>query len=299
MKKIIAIMAIVVIIIVGFATIKGQNTSTKHAKNGKITIVASTDFYAELAQTVVGNHGKATAIITKDNISPEDYEPTTAVAKKVSGTDIALANGLGYDTWLNKLAKSSKQTQLIRIGEDVLNEKSGTNPHLWNNPDTMIKTANYLADDLSKKDPDHKSEYQANAKKYISSLKPVTSMVNELKENSKGQSVAQTEPVFEYMLTAMGYKVMDNDFSEAIEEGNDPSPAALSSLKSAITDHKIAFIVNNKQTTSSTVSNIINLAKDNNIPIVNVTETIPNGEHYVSWKLDELKQVQNIAQSQK
>ena len=293
MKKLIAAMVIIIIAIVGFATFKGnspkQNTT-------KINIVASTDLYAELAQTVVGTHGTATAIIKDPNVSPEDYEPTTEVAKKVSGADIALANGLGYDAWLNKLAKASKHTQLIRIGENVLKEKSGVNPHLWNSPETMTKTAQYLADKLSKQDPSHKKDYQANAKKYITSLKPVTDLVDQLKKHTNNQSVAQTEPVFEYMLTALGYKVMDTDFSEAIEEGNDPSPATLTNLRSAITNHKIAFLVNNKQTTSSTVSTIVNLAKDNNVPVINVTETIPRNENYVSWKLAELKQIQKITQ---
>lgn len=291
MKKLIAIMAVVLIAIVGFATVKGASPK-KNTDN--ITIVASTDFYAEIAQTVVGNHGKATAIIKSAIVSPEDYEPTTTVAKKVSGADIALANGLGYDSWLNKLAKTSQKTQLIRIGENVLNEKAGINPHLWNNPDTMTKTAQYLADTLSKKDPTHKKDYQANAKKYIASLKPVTALITDLKKDAHNQSVAQTEPVFEYMLTALGYKVMDTDFSEAIEEGNDPSPATLTNLKSAITNHKIAFLVNNKQTTSATVSNLVSLAKENDVPVINVTETIPNGENYVTWKLSELKQIQKI-----
>ena len=160
----------------------------------------------------------------------------------------------------------------------------------------MIKTAQYLADKLSKQDPSHKKEYQANAQKYITSLKPVTDLVSQLKKHANNQSVAQTEPVFEYMLTALGYKVMDTDFSEAIEEGNDPSPATLTNLRAAITNHKIAFLVNNKQTTSSTVSTIVNLAKDNNVPVINVTETIPRNEHYVSWKVAELKQIQKITQ---
>ncbi|GMA69835.1 hypothetical protein GCM10025879_10810 [Leuconostoc litchii] len=98
------------------------------------------------------------------------------------------------------------------------------------------------------------------------------------------------------MLNALGYKVMDTDFSEAIEEGNDPSPSDLSSLKSAIVNHKIAFFVNNTQTSSSTVSNLINLAKQNDVPVVNVTETIPDGENYVSWKTKELKAIEKAIQ---
>ncbi|MDV3545665.1 metal ABC transporter solute-binding protein [Leuconostoc falkenbergense] len=296
MKKVITLLAIIMIIVMGFALIKGQHTSSKNNQHRQITIVASTDFYAELAQTVVGSHGKATAIIKNQNISPEDYEPTTAVAKEVSQADIVLANGLGYDTWLNKLAKASDQAKLIRVGETVLKQKTGSNPHLWNNPETMIKTAHYLAKQLGHQDPTHKADFQKNANKYIASLKPIQSLITQISKKSNGHAVAQTEPVFEYMLKAMGYHVMDSDFSEAIEAGNDPSPTTLATLKSAIENHKITFIVNNKQTSSTTVSNIINLAKTHHIPVVNVTETIPNGENYVSWKLSELQQIAKITQ---
>ncbi|MGO2981134.1 MAG: metal ABC transporter solute-binding protein [Leuconostoc mesenteroides] len=293
MKKIIIALSAIVVIVIGVALFRGNSSSSS---NQKITIVASTDFYAEIAKTVVGEHGTATAIIKDANVSPEDYEPTTTVAKKVSGADIVLANGLGYDAWLNKLAKTSKNTKLIRVGEDVLNRKTGVNPHLWNDPETMSKTANYLATELGKKDPKNRDYYKKNAKKYVASLKPVNDLITKISKKADGQTVAQTEPVFEYMLDALGYKIMDTDFSEAIEEGNDPSPATLAALKSAITNHKIAFFVNNTQTSSSTVSNLIDLAKKNDIPVVNVTETIPNGENYVSWKLKELKAIEKVTQ---
>lgn len=293
MKKIIIALSAIVVIVIGVALFRGNSSSSS---NQKITIAASTDFYAEIAKTVVGEHGTATAIIKDANVSPEDYEPTTTVAKKVSGADIVLANGLGYDAWLNKLAKTSKNTKLIRVGEDVLNKKTGVNPHLWNDPETMSKTANYLATELGKKDPKNRDYYKKNAKKYVASLKPVNDLITKISKKADGQTVAQTEPVFEYMLDALGYKIMDTDFSEAIEEGNDPSPATLAALKSAITNHKIAFFVNNTQTSSSTVSNLIDLAKKNDIPVVNVTETIPNGENYVSWKLKELKAIEKVTQ---
>ncbi|MCT3047003.1 metal ABC transporter solute-binding protein [Leuconostoc mesenteroides] len=293
MKKIIIALSAIVVIVIGVALFRGNSSSSS---NQKITIVASTDFYAEIAKTVVGEHGTATAIIKDANVSPEDYEPTTTVAKKVSGADIVLANGLGYDAWLNKLAKTSKNTKLIRVGEDVLNKKTGVNPHLWNDPETMSKTANYLATELGKKDPKNRDYYKKNAKKYVASLKPVNDLITKISKKADGQTVDQTEPVFEYMLDALGYKIMDTDFSEAIEEGNDPSTATLAALKSAITNHKIAFFVNNTQTSSSTVSNLIDLAKKNDIPVVNVTETIPNGENYVSWKLKELKAIEKVTQ---
>lgn len=295
MKKIHLIilgMLVIVVASIGFAVVKSNNTNQK--KSDKLTIVASTNVYGEVAKTVAGSHADVQAIITKQNVSPEDYEPTRSVANQVSQADITLANGLGYDSWLNKLARTSKKTELIRVGEDIVHKKSGDNPHLWNDPQTMIDTAKYLADALSKKDPKHKDDYQANAQKYIDSLKPVTDLVNELKEQAPSQKVAQTEPVFGYMLEALGYHITDEDFAEAVEEGNDPSPAVLTSLQNNIKTHQIGFLVDNMQTSSSTVDNIVKLAKENQVPIVKVTETSPTDQTYVQWKLSELKQIQDI-----
>ncbi|CAH1856951.1 metal ABC transporter solute-binding protein, Zn/Mn family [Convivina praedatoris] len=295
MKKIHLIilgMLVIVVASISFAVLKNNNTNRK--ESDKLTIVASTNVYGEVAKTVAGSHANVQAIITKQNVSPEDYEPTRSVANQVSQADIALANGLEYDSWLNKLARTSKKTELIRVGEDIVHKKSGDNPHLWNDPQTMIDTAKYLADDLSKKDPKHKDDYQANAQKYIDSLKPVTDLVNELKEQVPSQKVAQTEPVFGYMLDALGYHITDEDFAEAVEEGNDPSPAVLTSLQNNIKTHQIGFLVDNTQTSSSTVNNIVKLAKENQVPIVKVTETSPTNQTYVQWKLSELKQIQDI-----
>lgn len=79
-----------------------NKTATK-SNDSKIKIVTTTDFYAEVAKAVVGDKGTVTSIINNPAIDPHDYEPTTNVAKQVSNADITVANGLGYDSWMNKL----------------------------------------------------------------------------------------------------------------------------------------------------------------------------------------------------
>ena len=46
---------------------------------------------------------------------------------------------------------------------------------------------------------------------------------------------------------------------------------------------KIAFFVNNVQESSSTINTFVKLAKENNIPVLNVRETIPNNTTYLKW----------------
>ncbi|CAK8054887.1 metal ABC transporter solute-binding protein, Zn/Mn family [Eupransor demetentiae] len=296
-KIMLVVMLLVVLALGAYAIFKpndSKDTSTTAKQSGKITIIASTNVYSEIADKVAGKYGQVSAVITKQSVSPEDYEPTAKVANEVSQADIALANGLGYDSWMNKLAKASSSTQLIQVGSDVVKSDDKANPHLWNNPDYMAQTAYYLADQLAKKDPKHKDYYQDNAKQYEQSLQPVRDMMNRIREESQGAQVAQTETVYQYMLQNLGYNIADEGFAEAIAEGNDPSPAVLSQLQNDIKDHKLKFLVQNTQTTGSTVDHLVKLAKQNDTPIIKVTETIPNHTSYVDWKLSELKQIKAL-----
>lgn len=290
-KKIILISGMVALLVAILAIALWPKSSDQSAKDGKLTIVASTNVYAELAKTVAGDHAHVSAIITKQSVSPEDYEPTNDVAKKVSKADIAFGNGLGYDAWLNKLAKSSKKTQLLLVS-DLLNKDSKSNPHLWNDPANMVNAAQKLANELSKKDPEHKADYQKNAAAYKEKLQPVTDKIAELKAKTADKNVFETESVYEYMLKDLDMKLVGDDFSEAIAEDSDPTPAALKEVQNALTEHKVAFVVQNTQTTGGDVAKLVKLAKQENIPVVNVTETSPDNTSYVDWKLSELNQIE-------
>ena len=71
--------------------------------------------------------------------------------KKVQDAKIVVANGLGYDSWLAKLAKSSNKSAVL-VGEDLMNLKSGDNPHIWFDLNMPTKYVNYLVKRLSKID---------------------------------------------------------------------------------------------------------------------------------------------------
>ncbi|MBS9336723.1 metal ABC transporter solute-binding protein, Zn/Mn family [Fructobacillus papyrifericola] len=283
-----------VILLVVFVIVlwpKSAHKDDSSHSDGKLTIVASTNVYVEVAKTVAGDKANVSAIISKQSVSPEDYEPTNDVAKKVAHANIALGNGLGYDAWLNKLSKSSKSTKLL-LASDMLNKDSKANPHLWNDPDNMIQVAQKLADELSKKDPDNKAYYQQNAQAYQEKLKPVTDKVAELKEKTQNKSVFETESVYEYMLKNLGLNIVGDDFAEAVAEDTDPTPAVLKEVQNALKAHKVDFVVQNTQTTGGDVSKLVKLAKQESIPVVNVTETSPDKTSYVDWKLSELNQIE-------
>ena len=109
-------------------------------------------------------------------------------------------------------------------------------------------------------------------------------MIAKAKEGVSGnQKVAVSEPVFDYALQNLGYQIIDRHFEKAIEDGNDPSPSDIAQLRQAIINHQIVFFVNNSQASDTTVENLVKLAHQNQVPVLNVTESKPDHLTYVEW----------------
>lgn len=268
-----------------------SNKQNATNQSDKISIVTTTNVYSDIAKNIVGKYGTATAIIDKSSTDPHDFDPTTADAKKLTKANIIVANGLGYDSWMNKLAKSVNKKPVL-VGEDLMGLKKGDNPHIWYNLNMPTDYVNYLVKRLSKLDKKHAAYFKANGEKYLAKVNEIKKLVKSDKSDKK--PVFVSEPVFDYALEEAGYKVGDKDFEEAIENGTDPSPKMINKMNSEIKEKKIAFFVNNTQASSSTVKTFVKLAKKNNIPVLDVRETIPNHITYLAWMKENYQKLANI-----
>ena len=267
-------------------------------KSEQIQVVSSLDFYGEAAQAVLGQHGHVTSIINSPSLDPHSYEPTTKDAKAVAQADVVIENGLGYDQWLAKVvAGSNAKTQKVIKINQLMARSNGANEHLWYDLKTMPKLTRQLIKQFSQIDPTHKKTYQKNGQAYLAKLAQLQTQLEGLKAQAKGQKVAVSEPVFNYALTAMGYQVANNHFAKAIEDGTDPSPKDIAQMRRLIKQHEIAFLVVNKQEESPVIQQMHELAKTEKVPVVQVTETLPAKETYLTWMQQQFKAVRKAQNS--
>ncbi|MEK1304215.1 zinc ABC transporter solute-binding protein [Limosilactobacillus fermentum] len=276
-------LVVVLAVIVGLM-VTGWSPSKSHQK--PIRVVTSLNFYGEVAKAVAGDHGTVTSFINSSAVEPHEFQPTTKQAKQVAIANVAIENGLGYDAWMSKMVKADSKNKitLINVGEQVAKEKDGANEHVWYRPATMSALATTLAKQFSKLDPDHKADYEKNAKAYQAKLQKLDKVIAQVKQNvGDNRLVDVSEPVFDYALENLGYQINDQHFEKAVEDDSDPSPKDIQQIQDDITNHRITFFVNNSQESGKTVENLVKLAKENNVPVLNVTESEPDGEDYVSW----------------
>ena len=117
-------------LILGLSACAKNQTQTKA---DQLKVVTTTDFYGEVAQAVLGSHGKVTPIITSPSVDPHDYEPTTKTAKLVAKADLAVYNGLEYDSWIKKLGAKTYTALDVSDGLAKIGQNASANVTEKNN----------------------------------------------------------------------------------------------------------------------------------------------------------------------
>lgn len=247
----------------------------------RVRVVTSTNIYANIAKEVLGRYASVRAVINNGDTDPHDFEPTVDSAKEVAQANIVIANGLGYDDWMGRLAQAN-DLHLTKVGEQLLHKKAGDNPHIWYDLKMPEKYASYLVKRASELDPRHQRYYKEREKRYLLKFNQIKKIANKI-NGRVAKPVFVSEPVFDYVLEETHFKIADPEFEKDIENEVDPSAQSINKMQRAIRHRKISFFVNNTQASSSTVKNFLKLCHEYQVPVLNVRETMPNGVTYYSW----------------
>ncbi|WP_236747678.1 metal ABC transporter solute-binding protein, Zn/Mn family [Acetilactobacillus jinshanensis] len=278
--------------------LSGCSTERPSRANG-INVVSSVNFYGTTAKAVLGHYGHVTSLIKNSSIDPHDFTPTVRDAERVSQADFVISNGLNYDNWMNSLSQDAPHAKRIKVGQTLLHQPLKSNPHVWYRLNTMPELANYLAKQFSKKDPAHRKFFYRNAHHYDHSLAILKTQINWLKHHRQKSRVDVSEPVFDYELREIGYQINDPSYAKAVEHGTDPSPEAIRSVQNDIKHRRIAFFVENTQASDAIVNNLVKLAHRHHVPVMKITETMPNGMNYRSWMMKQNYRLEMIQAREK
>jgi zinc/manganese transport system substrate-binding protein len=263
------------------------------SSNATINAVGAENEYANVIEQIGGKYVKVTAIESNPNTDPHTFEASASVAQAVSAANLLIENGVGYDTYMEKIESASPNSQRLVINVQKLLglPESTPNPHLWYKPETMPALATALVSDLSALQPAHAEYFQENAKKFDASLKPWYAAIAKFKVAHPNTPVATTEPVGDYMLEAAGTKNLTPFSLQAdIMNGTDPAPQNVTIQNGLFSGHEVKVFVHNQQVTDSLTESFVQAAKRAGIPVVGVYETMPTpGYDYQSWMLAEVE----------
>ncbi len=276
------------------ATACSASSASSDAPGGQvIAAVGAENQYANVIGQIGGKYVAVTAIESNPNTDPHTFEASPSVAQAVSAAQLVVQNGIGYDTYMSKIeAAAPSSTRKVIVVQNLLGLPDSTpNPHLWYSPATMPAVAKAVAKDLSAMQPAHAGYFAANLRKFDASLQPWYRAIAQFKAAYPGTPVAVTEPVGDYMLQAIGAKILTPfTFQADVMNGVDPSPQDVSLEDSLFSSHKVKVFVYNQQVTDSLTASFLSQARKDGIPVVGVYETMPvPGYDYQSWMLAEVQ----------
>ncbi|MEV6234898.1 zinc ABC transporter substrate-binding protein [Saccharopolyspora shandongensis] len=274
----------------------------------KIKVVASTSAWASVVQAIGGDDVEVEAIISDPNADPHSYESTPQDAAKVTDADLVVFNGGGYDEFMEKILGSSGQGKpaIEAVEDEHEGEPAGAheehgheghdhsaNEHVWYDLHVVQEVAAQVNAELSKLQPAKAEQFGKAAGHFAEDIGKLQGRVGELGDQNRGKPVIVTEPVAHYLVEAASLQdITPPEFVKAVEAESDPSAAAVAAIQNAVNSKQAAAVIYNPQTESPVTRNVRSAAEQNQIPVVEMTETLPQGKTYVQWMDDQITALQ-------
>ncbi|WP_314503299.1 metal ABC transporter solute-binding protein, Zn/Mn family [uncultured Microbacterium sp.] len=299
-----SVLAVTAVVALALAGCASAGTDAPASDDGRLRVVASTNVYAQIAEEIGGDLVDVTAIVSSAAQDPHSFEATAKDQLTVSKADLVIENGGGYDAFVDALIDSSgseapvvtavefsehwpeNDTDDAHAGDDADDHAhvEGFNEHVFYDPRTVEHVAEAIADELAALQPADADTFRANADAFAAGVAGLENELGGIDADHAGQQVFVTEPVPVYLILAAGLQnATPEAFSEAVEEGQDVPPATLLESLNLLRDEDISVVVTNAQTGGAETTQITDEADGLGIPVIAFSETLPEGQTYLSW----------------
>lgn len=223
MKKVyICIFVIMLIILIVLAGCTKQN---QISEENKYKIVTSFyPLYIMALNITDGIEDVQLSNMSDNNVGClHNYTLQSEDLKKLSKANMFIMNGLGIETFVDKIKEEYENLEIIdtsTVNLDLIKDSEGINGHVWNSIDNYIEQVEVILNGLCAENPENTSKYTENAERYMAKI-------NKLKQNSyiakEGTTVVSCNESLAYLLNDVGVKF--------IEVYSDHDESALSSEK--------------------------------------------------------------------
>lgn len=143
-----------------------------------LRVVTLTTVLTEIA-TEVGGPDAAVAGVVRPGVDPHTFEPSPADMQVMAGADLVLAGGLGLESYLDRLARSSGTgAKVAEVGSvladiQIYIEAGGRrepDPHWWNSIKAMALATRQVATEMAGLRPESGGKFRSRAEAYVSHL---------------------------------------------------------------------------------------------------------------------------------
>ena len=258
-KYIIAV--IIVILIIALLIILNIKRNTQKEQESNITKIV-TSFYP--MYIIAENLTDGASNVELENMADvnvgclHDYTLMTEDIKKVENADIFISNGLGMESFINKLIEANSNMKIIDSSKSITNvikSEEETNPHIWTSIDNYILQVKIISDSLKEYNAENSEVYEKNAEKYVEEL---TELKNKYKEELaflEGRKAVCLNEAFVYMGEELGLELLT---VQTDHEESTMSAEMLKNIINTVKEENIEIIIIDKNDNEANAETIAN-----------------------------------------
>lgn len=252
MKKIFSLVAAIALII--FVTGCGVNK-----ESDKVKIVTS--FYP-IYLDAVNIAGNVLGVEVVNLTSPQtgclhDYQLTTEDMKTLETADIFIINGLGMESFLDKVTSARSDLKIIDASKSdeiyLIKDGETINPHVWMSITYSMNQVKAITSQLCEADPEHADSYRRNALDYLEKLTYLRDEMHLALDNLPHKDIVTFHEAFPYF--AAEFKL---NIAAVIEHepGTEPTPQELAATIEKINALPVKVIFTEPQYSSKAAETI-------------------------------------------
>ncbi len=201
------------------------------AINVAVTIPPQRFFVKQIAKDKVN-----VIVFIPPGYNPATYEPNPYKLGQIEKAKIYFAIGVPAEkVWLKKISSLNRNLIVVHTDEGI--EKIDNNPHIWLSPPLVKKQAIIISKWLKKIDPENRSTYERNLKKFLKKLDLLDKKIERMLMDKRGRPFLIYHPCLTYFAKRYGLKQISIE-----KEGKEPSGSDLVSLISYCKKMKIKVI---------------------------------------------------------
>ena len=289
---------------------------------GPIAVTATTNVWGSIAEFIGGDMVEVTSIVDQPTIDPHSYEASARDLLAVQDSELVLVNGGGYDSFMDGLIDQAEGSRVIlravegegdhdhsdedHSEEDHSEEEHSEeehdhgshaegNEHVWYDFHVVEEVADQLLASLTQLRPESAGDFQSNHQVFVDELEVLELRLEALRERALGFGVFSLTPLASIMIEDAGFdEYAPSDLLEAVEEERDIPPAAIAEAEEIFKNPDVLMVITNDQVTDTQMQNIADLAASNGLPVVGLSELIPNEDwDYLDWMANNLDVLQS------
>ena len=255
------IIAIVVLAIIAVLVILNINKNNRTNKDDEAVKIVTSFYPMYIIAENITDGAENIELVNMADVNVgclHDYTLTTEDMKKVENADIFIMNGLGMESFIEKILTSNQDMNIIDSSteaQNVILSEDGVNAHIWTSIDNYILQVKYISKELINKNQENAEVYQKNTDEYVQKLEELKNEFETKLQNLDGKKAICLNEVFEYMGQELG---MEMTTIATDHEESTMSADMLSSIIDKVKQENVQIIIVDKNDNKANAETIAN-----------------------------------------